>query len=189
MPGTACVSPPPVETNTWELSGGLMKSFMLWLNQMIRGRGWWSLKEKPCVHRKGRIKHFCDSVITDRTAADYRASAALAGYRCRHRHKDAIYINMLEVRVNIAYSVVPTQWWMCHKIVNMQILLQSSVHFLPAAVQYLFALVQRGENVCTSCILQTRCTPFSKDSYALYKKVKVMKYKKVRDVTLKWNIV
>lgn len=87
------------------LCAGLMKSFMLWLNQMIRGWADGASKRNPCPQER-RIKQVCDSVITDRTATDYRPSEALSSYWCRSRHKDSIHINMLEVRANIACTIL-----------------------------------------------------------------------------------
>lgn len=84
-----------------------MKSFMLWLNQMIRGWPDGASKRNLCP-QETRIKQVCDSVITDRTAKDYRPSAALSSYWCRHRHKDVMHINTLEVRANIACTILQT---------------------------------------------------------------------------------
>lgn len=60
---------------------------------------WWCLKEKLHLE-ESRIKQVLHSVITERTATDYRPSAELRSYQCRYRHKDAIHINMLGARAN-----------------------------------------------------------------------------------------
>lgn len=103
-----------------------MKSFMLWLNQMIRGRADGASKRNLCPQERG-IKQICDSVITDRTAADYRASAALSSCWCRHRHTDVLHVNTLEERDNTAWTIMQTilcLLYQCDENVNMQILFQ-----------------------------------------------------------------
>lgn len=72
---------------------------------MIRGWADGASKRNLCPQER-RIKQVCDSVITDRTATDYRPSEALSSYWCRFRHKDSIHINMLEVRANIACTIL-----------------------------------------------------------------------------------
>lgn len=105
---------------------GLIRSFMLWLKQMIRDRA--DGASKRSLHpQERRIKHIHDSVMADRMATEYRPSAALRSYWCRHRHKDLTHFNKLEVSANIPGTIFQTilyllyRWCICHKNFNIHI--------------------------------------------------------------------
>ncbi len=127
------------------LCGGLMKSFMLWLNQMIRG---WpgGASKRNLRPQERRIKQVCDSVITDRTAKDYRPSAALSSYWCRHRHKDVMHINMLEVRVNTACTILQTIYYTTISVRHKSLECEYA--------DYLTAVCSFPHFYCAICILQ-----------------------------------
>lgn len=76
------------------------------------------------------IKQVCDSVITDRTAADYRPSAALAATGAGMDTKDVIHINTRSVG-SILHSQQCRQCTACTVTSGiLLILLQPAVQFL-----------------------------------------------------------